>query len=697
MNFAVAIVYFIVGNTVVFYLGTNDNYNNLETYSWIPFVILSLITLLHSFINSRNEFNEGKSEKRTLFGNNIIILVFVTLFTAVTIASLFTSLIHVESKIYGTSKISITITGIDLLMNPSKTAAGFTVLAFVFLVIIICSIVMFIITLTATFTRSKEQKRIALATIIMNFAFIFIVGLFGKYYEITSIINIEQINELIDNMYGYKDVLSTDIGTVDSGCFYLIIIDVLFAIALFCFKPFTKTEKELTDEINLKNDEPIKIAIASNEVNSDLNELKENPESEINGKEAENEEEKTKAENEEEKTEDKMEEITEEKTEDILPQVKVIPNFDACPAFTELDNNRTYYNEVLLQRKNKLFENPSLPEIVQFVVDYARESRLHLSYTPQTIAKFVAGLGATKLSILQGMSGTGKTSLPKIFMEALMGNCEIVEVESSWKDKNELIGYYNEFSKVFTPKKFTRMLYKASLNPDVITFIVLDEMNLSRIEYYFSDFLSLMENEPEKREIQLCNVKLTNDYDNEKHQYFSLIDGHTLHIPENVWFIGTANRDESTFEISDKVYDRAATMNFNQRAPKVRNYSKPIESKYLSYEMFEKLLERAIEEQSFDLEAVEYIKDVEALLRPYNISFGNRIMNQIEAYVKIYISCFTNSKDLIDEALEDILLSKVVSKLEFKAVEDKESLISSFEKLRLFKCAEFVSKLNEDL
>lgn len=170
-----------------------------------------------------------------------------------------------------------------------------------------------------------------------------------------------------------------------------------------------------------------------------------------------------------------------------------------------------------------------------------------------------------------------------------------------------------------------------------------------------------------------------------------------MHIPQNVWFIGTANRDESTFEISDKVYDRAATMNFNQRAPKVRNYSNPIESKYLSYDKFEKLLEKALKEQTFDLESVSYVNDVEALLRPYNISFGNRIMNQIEAYVKIYISCFTNSKELIDEALEDILLSKVVSKLEFKAVEDKESLISSFEKLKLFKCAEFVSKLNEDL
>ena len=83
-------------------------------------------------------------------------------------------------------------------------------------------------------------------------------------------------------MYGYKDVLSTDIGTVDSGCFYLIFIDVFFAIVLFFFKLFTKAEKDLADEINLKNDEPIKIAIAANETKSDLNEIKEDTENETN-------------------------------------------------------------------------------------------------------------------------------------------------------------------------------------------------------------------------------------------------------------------------------------------------------------------------------------------------------------------------------------------------------------------------------
>ena len=108
------------------------------------------------------------------------------------------------------------------------------------------------------------------------------------------------------------------------------------------------------------------------------------------------------------------------------------------------------------------------------------------------------------------------------------------------------------------------------------------------------------------------------------------------------------------------------------------------------------MLENTISTVDFDLESISYIKNVEVLLSPYNISFGNRIMNQIEKYVKIYISCFTNSNELINEAVEDILLSKVVSKLEFKAVEDKEELAFEFEKLSLNKCAAFIRKLNED-
>lgn len=368
---------------------------------------------------------------------------------------------------------------------------------------------------------------------------------------------------------------------------------------------------------------------------------------------------------------------------------------NGCPIFTEIDNKAILFESELKDRKSKSFKEPSLKKIVDFIVQYARDSRLHLYYTHEDIATFIAGLGTCNLTILQGMSGTGKTSLPKIVAEALNSNCDIVEVESSWRDKNELLGYYNEFSKIYTPKKFTQALYKAKLNSEVISFIVLDEMNLSRIEYYFSDFLSLMENEPGKREIRLVNVKLKkNDLDQTK--YYGLEEGHTLRIPNNVWFIGTANRDESTYDISDKVYDRANTMNFDKRAKKTEYFSEPLDNQYLSPAVLLELFEKAKSEINFTIDNNSVIEEVEKILEPYNISFGNRIALQIETFVKIYSSCFELVEQAKNDALEIILLSKVVRKLELKNIEDKEELAAKFANLNLFRCSNFIQSLKED-
>jgi len=370
-------------------------------------------------------------------------------------------------------------------------------------------------------------------------------------------------------------------------------------------------------------------------------------------------------------------------------------DIDGCPIFTELDNKKSQFDKQLKEKKNTTFEEPTLKKIVEFIVQYARDSRLHLYYTHEDIATFIAGMGTCNLSILQGMSGTGKTSLPKIVAEALNSCCDIVEVESSWRDKNELLGYYNEFSKIYTPKKFTQALYKAKLNSEVITFIVLDEMNLSRIEYYFSDFLSLMENEPDKREIRLVNVKLSKN-NSDKLGYYGLSEGHTLKIPNNVWFVGTANRDESTYDISDKVYDRANTMNFDKRATKVEYFGTPLDQKYISVETILSLFENAKSSVEFTIDNNKVIEEVEKILEPYNISFGNRIALQIETFVKIYASCFELVEEAKKDALEIILLSKVVRKLELKNIEDKEELAAQFEKLNLFRCSKFIQNLKED-
>ena len=137
-------------------------------------------------------------------------------------------------------------------------------------------------------------------------------------------------------------------------------------------------------------------------------------------------------------------------------------------------------------------------------------------------------------------------------------------------------------------------------------------------------------------------------------------------------------------------------MNFNKRAPKVRSYSKPIPQRYISYKTLSSLLKSAINNGRFEAEDNETIKEVEKILQPFNISFGNRVLKQMEEFVKIYCACFNDGDEVVDEAVEKILLSKVVSKLEFKNVDNKDKLVKQFNKLGLEECSKFVSKLNED-
>lgn len=654
-TFGIVIAFFVTGVIGANIIASTLEIETVKTYSFIPFLVFLPFAITHGILvgsvgyETENKKLSNQKTKWTIFA-------FVTVFSLITFISLFLSLISISNSDDPlTSFISpeVELTPWDLLTKQSSLQESYSFLSFAILAIVVISAVLYSLSITAIFSKSKEAKRICLASIFANYIFILIMGLFGKYYQISYYITKENLLAFLETKYpAISSLIHLEDPTVTSQIFFLIFVDTAIAIFLLILKPFTKTDDELIGTIKLdSSSEPIKVDTDNNTTSNGAYDATHS----------------------------------------------YVYDFDACPSFTELDLENDKFIEEMNLKRAKLFENPSLPALTSFIVEYAKESRLHLSYTAEGIASFIAGLGATRLTILQGMSGTGKTSLPKIFLEAIMGNCEIIEVESSWKDKNELLGYYNEFSKVYTPKKFTRALYKAALNPSVVTFVVLDEMNLSRIEYYFSDFLSLMENEADKREIQLTNVKIYRSKNSENESYLGLQNDHTLHIPENVWFIGTANRDESTFEISDKVYDRAHTMNFNKRAPKVRNYTQAISQRFLDYNTLEKMLEDAINSSNFDLESVGYIKDVEEILRPFNISFGNRIMNQIEAYVKIYSACFNNSSDATVEALEDILLSKVVAKLEFKAIEDKNELVRKFEKLKLYKCSEFIKRLSEDI
>lgn len=171
---------------------------------------------------------------------------------------------------------------------------------------------------------------------------------------------------------------------------------------------------------------------------------------------------------------------------------------DTCPSLSKVDTETEESDFVAdINRRVQRTSLGSLRDIVFHVKNYAgsRNKDERLYYTDNDIRAFLAGMAVSRLIILQGMSGTGKSSLPRIFSEAISGFNRLIPVESSWRDRNELLGYYNDFNKKFNAKSFTIELYRSTKKrcKEVPTFIVLDEMNLARIEYYFSDFLAILQ------------------------------------------------------------------------------------------------------------------------------------------------------------------------------------------------------------
>ncbi|MDE7163713.1 MAG: hypothetical protein K2O44_06560 [Clostridia bacterium] len=290
----------------------------------------------------------------------------------------------------------------------------------------------------------------------------------------------------------------------------------------------------------------------------------------------------------------------------------------------------------------------TLPQIVTRFVNFAA-SQLKLYYTEETIRVFLSGMATSKVLILEGISGTGKTSLPYAMGKFFNNGTSIISVQPSWRDRADLIGYFNEFTKKFNETDFLASLYEVSLREDP-NFMVLDEMNLARIEYYFADFLSIMEM-PDVAEWKIDLIASPREDDPKNVVYGKFL------VPQNVWFIGTANNDDSTFTITDKVYDRAVTLELNNKAD---YFDAPLTESYnCSYSYLDSLFERAHNEYKISEETLGLIKEFDAHIREnFKISFGNRIMKQLKLFVPIYMACGGTELGGVDFIITSKILRK---------------------------------------
>lgn len=325
------------------------------------------------------------------------------------------------------------------------------------------------------------------------------------------------------------------------------------------------------------------------------------------------------------------------------------------------DREEVFPSLTAIDEKYEGFELPAAKGDDVSLKELAEKFRLYLAKTQElyfdidTVRFFISGFAASHFEILEGLSGTGKSSLPRYFAEFIGANVLFMPVQATWRDKTSIIGFYNEFSKTYTETEFLSALYEANYSPDTLNFYVLDEMNISRVEYYFADLLSVLEYPVADWKLKIMSVP---------HDFVPPVklENGFVRIPENSYFVGTANRDDSTFTITDKVYDRAITLEFLKKNDAF-TVSENVEKIHVTASALRGLYAAAEADSAnaFNAQDKARLDKISGFVYDtFDVAVGNRILNQLEKIVPAFIACGCTKED----ALDFMLCKKLFSKLE---------------------------------
>lgn len=328
---------------------------------------------------------------------------------------------------------------------------------------------------------------------------------------------------------------------------------------------------------------------------------------------------------------------------------------------TGIDSTQNVFKEIIDRQTEEDREGKSIGYYgdEKFVDNFVRFCEdCGFKYSSKLVRSFLCSLKSSKLTILKGYSGTGKTSLPILFAKYLRAECVVIPVQPNWRTKQDIMGFYNYFTNKFIPTELTQTLLRANVSKDRIFLVVLDEMNLARVEYYFSEFNSKLWLDKEKREIELFDGIST--YDSDVEEY---IKDNKIKIPDNIFFIGTINEDDSVSPISDKIFDRAQVVEFIEtptsenkgdleKADEILNDNKDY-TKYNSFiynTKFENNIKMGI---------------VDAVNKEMDKSFGKVIGYRSIAQIETFINNFINSGGEEYDAMDMQLVSKFTPKIKY--------------------------------
>ena len=355
-----------------------------------------------------------------------------------------------------------------------------------------------------------------------------------------------------------------------------------------------------------------------------------------------------------------------------------VDQYYESPDYVPREYDSTFTLEYLCERiRNYAANNPDRPW-------------RKLYYEPKIIRLFIASMATSRLIILQGISGTGKTSLPECLGHFFDNDTTIASVQPSWRDRTEIFGYFNEFTKRFNETEVLKRMYEATYNKDVYI-TVLDEMNIARVEYYFAEMLSILE--MPSRQQWIIDLVPSGWPSDPKH-----VEKGRFRLPENMWYVGTANNDDSTFAISDKVYDRGMPININSKAAA---FDAPLTEKFpVDYTYLESLFKKAQEEHKVSDENLDKFEKMDDyVIEHFRLAFGNRIVKQLREFVPVYVACGGTEIDGLDYVLCNKILRKFES-LNLGFIRDEidayiQYLSDHFGEENMTECKEYLARLKK--
>lgn len=354
--------------------------------------------------------------------------------------------------------------------------------------------------------------------------------------------------------------------------------------------------------------------------------------------------------------------------------------------FSKLDQiDKQYANY-----KTKDYGNSfTLPELCENFRNFAA-SKLGLYYKSEMMRIFISALASTRLVILQGISGTGKTSLAYAWGKFMKHDSCVASVQPSWRDRTDMFGYFNEFTKKFNETEMLKEMYRAGYCDEVFT-VILDEMNLSRVEYYFAEMLSILEM-PNRDEWIIELVPNSWKTDPKR------IIGGKLKVPANMWYIGTINNDDSTFAVTDKVYDRAMPIDINDKGVPFE----PIdtEAQDINFSYLDNLFKTAIQENPISQSTLDKVEQMDNyVIQHFRIAFGNRIVAHMKKFVPVFVACGGEEIDGVDYFIAKKILRKF-EQLNIAYIRDEidpyvDFLDKTFGKNKMKECIEYLLRLKK--